>query len=98
MFKFWRGDSKKINQQLAFHGIDFWESRCRSFYGSRYESRDNVINWDYHMKLKDKVSIIHEKEFLKWRMNGNAYEVRESNYNCPNRTVATVDGLKQVFS
>lgn len=29
--------------------------RMRSYYGIRYDLRDNLFDWDYQMKLKDKV-------------------------------------------
>ncbi len=32
-------------------------------------------------------------EYSKWRLHGNAHEVRESNYEYSNRTMATVDNL-----
>ena len=33
---------------------------------------------------------------MRWREMGIAYEVRESNYNQANRTMATVDAMKEV--
>ncbi|KAJ3092939.1 Dynein assembly factor 3, axonemal [Quaeritorhiza haematococci] len=52
-----------------------------------------MIDWDYHMKLPPKASIIHKLEYLKWRLHGNAFEVREAKYEKPNRTHATVNRL-----
>ena len=43
------------------------------------------------------VSIIFKPEFLRWRLHGTAFEVRESTYECANRSMATVDVLKQVL-
>ncbi|KAJ1341442.1 hypothetical protein BSLG_003871 [Batrachochytrium salamandrivorans] len=75
------------------------DARLQKFYGKRYDTRDNSIDWDYHMTIRDmdkKTSIIYKSEFLRWRMHGIAFEVRESSYECANRSLATVDLLKQV--
>ncbi len=74
------------------------EYRLRNYYGRRYDSRDNVIDWDYHMALREQTTIVHSKEYAKWRQTGVAFEVRDCNYTHPNRTMATVDGLKQASS
>lgn len=91
VFKFWRniGNKKKFDAKLL------WEERCRSYYGARYDAREGVADWDLNMKLAEKASIIYKREFFKWRTHGIAYEVRESAYDYANRTMASVDGLKE---
>ncbi|KAJ3021250.1 UNVERIFIED_CONTAM: Dynein assembly factor 3, axonemal [Siphonaria sp. JEL0065] len=90
VFKFWRDDAKKVYE------IDkLWDARLRRLYGVRYDVRDNIVDWDYHMKLIKEVSIIHKTEFFRWRQHGLVYEVRDSAYDKPNRTTATVDIMKQ---
>ncbi|KAJ3319066.1 asparagine-linked glycosylation protein [Blyttiomyces sp. JEL0837] len=112
VFNFWR-------QEKKVYDIDkLWDFRLRRFYGVRYDTRAEAIDWDYHMKLRDKAcliltntqqfllsltitilfsiqaSIIHKTEFLRWRTHGLAYEVRDSAYDRPNRTTASIDYLK----
>ncbi|KAI9349625.1 hypothetical protein BDR26DRAFT_852486 [Obelidium mucronatum] len=90
VFKFWRDDVKKVYE------IDkLWDTRLRKMYGVRYDVRENIVDWDYHMKLTKEVTIIHKTEFLRWRQHGLVYEVRDSSYDKPNRTTATVDFMKQ---
>ncbi|KAI9361161.1 hypothetical protein DFJ73DRAFT_41600 [Zopfochytrium polystomum] len=89
VLKFWRGDGRSYDiAQLR----DF---RLRRYYGVRYDTRADAVDWDYHMKLREKAPIIHKSEFLRWRLHGIAFEVRESEYDVPNRTTATVSLLKQ---
>jgi Domain of unknown function (DUF4471) len=33
----------------------FRENRVRRFLGTRYDSRENAVDWDYHMKLREAV-------------------------------------------
>ncbi len=47
-FQFWK-DAKK---QFDLCGL--WDMRLRRFYGHRYDARENLSDWDYHMKLTDK--------------------------------------------
>ncbi|KAH6561236.1 hypothetical protein BASA50_000242 [Batrachochytrium salamandrivorans] len=92
VLKFWRDEKK------SFDAKSLWDARLQKFYGKRYDTRDNSIDWDYHMTIRDmdkKTSIIYKSEFLRWRMHGIAFEVRESSYECANRSLATVDLLKQ---
>ncbi|KAJ3052228.1 Dynein assembly factor 3, axonemal, partial [Rhizoclosmatium hyalinum] len=46
VFKFWRDDSKK-----AYEIDKLWDTRLRKLLGSRYDVRENIFDWDYHMKL-----------------------------------------------
>ncbi|EGF76589.1 hypothetical protein BATDEDRAFT_28431 [Batrachochytrium dendrobatidis JAM81] len=92
VFKFWRDQAKQ------FDAKSLWDIRLRRYYAARYDCRENAIDWDYHMNIRqmDKtVSIIFKPEFLRWRLHGTAFEVRESTYECANRSMATVDVLKQ---
>ena len=95
VFKFWRDAQNK-----SFQASQLWDYRLRQYYTTRYDVRDNAIDWDYHMKFKDLdkelASIVYKGEFLRWRLHGTAFEVRESAYDAPNRSMATVNILKQV--
>lgn len=43
---FWRQDDKK-----KFDIQALWDARLRTHYANRYDSRDNLVDWDYHMKF-----------------------------------------------
>ncbi|KAJ3336924.1 hypothetical protein HDU93_001887 [Gonapodya sp. JEL0774] len=88
-FKFWRDDKKVFDME------NYWDFRLRKHYGGRYDHRENLVDWDYHMKLRDKASVISKAEFLSWRTKGIAFQVRESTYSKPNRSLASVEGIKQ---
>ncbi|KAJ3098611.1 Dynein assembly factor 3, axonemal [Physocladia obscura] len=91
VFKFWRDDIRK-----TFDIGKLWEMRLRRLHGTRYDVRENMCDWDYHMKLlKQEVTIIHKTEYLRWREHGLAFEVRDSTYDKPNRSMATIDLMKQ---
>ncbi|KAL6760818.1 dynein assembly factor 3, C-terminal domain-containing protein [Haematococcus lacustris] len=73
-----------------------WDCRARSWYRERYDCRRNMVDWDYHMALmqagtpgQDPAlgSIIHFHHFRHWRMHGVAYELRDAQYNAPNRSM-----------
>nr|KAJ3421420.1 Dynein assembly factor 3, axonemal [Polyrhizophydium stewartii] len=92
VLKFWRDTTRPFDAQAL------WEVRLRRHYGVRYDMRDNAIDWDYNMRLRDmdpSTSIVYKAEFMRWRLHGTAFEVRESSYDCANRSMATVDILKQ---
>eukprot|EP00592_Proboscia_alata_P017718 CAMPEP_0194400160 /NCGR_PEP_ID=MMETSP0174-20130528/127054_1 /TAXON_ID=216777 /ORGANISM="Proboscia alata, Strain PI-D3" /LENGTH=392 /DNA_ID=CAMNT_0039196635 /DNA_START=36 /DNA_END=1215 /DNA_ORIENTATION=+ len=70
------------------------DQRLRHFYGERFDSRKNIIDWDYHTRVKEVASIIHEKQYREWRLSGVAYEFGEAKYLAPNRSCASfTEGL-----
>ncbi|KAI9188036.1 hypothetical protein H9P43_002427 [Blastocladiella emersonii ATCC 22665] len=86
VFKFWRGAKPMPLDQM-------WDFRLKRFYGARYDSRENAVDWDYHMRLKNNTKYITKHEFLEWRQTGHAFTVRDSARVQPNRTLAAVDAL-----
>lgn len=82
--KFWRDSSKS-----KFDIEELREYRLTNYFGNRYDARLNLIDWDYHMRLKDIAPIIHIFHYKRWRMYGMAFEIREIEYNLPNRTLAS---------
>lgn len=68
----------------------FWDERLRNQYKDRYDYRENLVDWDLQMVLKEKASILHPLLFSRWRMTGQAFEYRnlnENSYVWPNRTI-----------
>ncbi|KAJ3320104.1 Dynein assembly factor 3, axonemal [Boothiomyces sp. JEL0866] len=79
-----------------FQASTLWDTRLRNLLRSRYDSRDNVFDWDYNMKLLDSDSrkmFLHKKQYCKWRNTGSWYLLR-SNQTQVNKTMATVDIMK----
>lgn len=99
VLKFWRSDNK-------FDFDKLWDQRLLNYFKRRYDARENVIDWDYHAKVLDidakSLSILSRKEYLQWRMTGNAFEVSRGGAssslcdNAWNKALATVDILKEV--
>lgn len=73
----------------AFNMEALREQRMRSYFGDRYDSRLNVADWDYHMRLQKDCSVLHARHYKRWRECGRAFEYRECTYTEPNRTLAS---------
>lgn len=88
IFKFWR--IKETNKDY-FPAQKCWDIRLRSYFGNRYDSRSNAYDWDFSMKLIDRknCSIINHRVYGKWRDTGIAFELRDVNYDTPNKTLAS---------
>lgn len=85
IFKFWRNSDPKI-----FDICRHWDERLRQYLAVRYDSRENIYDWDYSMKLSKKASIINSREYKSWREQGVAFELRsDSTYEVTNRTLAS---------
>eukprot|EP00520_Triparma_pacifica_P001167 CAMPEP_0118655716 /NCGR_PEP_ID=MMETSP0785-20121206/13090_1 /TAXON_ID=91992 /ORGANISM="Bolidomonas pacifica, Strain CCMP 1866" /LENGTH=525 /DNA_ID=CAMNT_0006548499 /DNA_START=101 /DNA_END=1675 /DNA_ORIENTATION=+ len=81
-FKHW-GDSS------FFDMAALRDQRLRHYYGERYDSRRNVLDWDYQTRIKLVASIIHIKQYREWRNSGIAFEFGDSTYNQPNKTMSS---------
>ena len=81
-FKHWGDDS-------IFDMVSLRDQRLRHYYGERYDSRRNVLDWDYQTRIKLVASIIHIKQYREWRNSGVAYEFGDSTYNEPNKTMSS---------
>ncbi|XP_053385184.1 LOW QUALITY PROTEIN: dynein axonemal assembly factor 3-like [Mercenaria mercenaria] len=86
IFKFWRNrDIKGVFEVSAY-----WDLRQRQYLGVRYDTRTNVYDWDYNMRLSQRdAEIINSHEYRSWRSTGVAFEVREGDYDVPNKTLAS---------
>ena len=63
--------------------------RLRHNYGERYDSRNNVLDWDYQNNVRPRASIIHSKQYRSFRNTGVAFEYGDSVYEVPNFTLAS---------
>lgn len=88
IFKFWR--IRETNKDY-FPAEKCWDVRLRNYFGNRYDSRSNAYDWDFSMKLIERknCSIINHKIYGKWRNTGIAFELRDVNYDTPNKTLAS---------
>jgi dynein assembly factor 3 len=67
-----------------------------SYYGTRFDVKTNLIDWDYSMRqIKDNASIIHPVHYRKWRSKGIAFELRDCDYNTTNTTLLTTRDAQQ---
>ena len=57
-------------ENVEFDVVRLRDERLRSFYTTRYDSRRNVLDWDYQMELMPLSSIVHKLHFREWRMTG----------------------------
>ncbi|KAL3660896.1 hypothetical protein V7S43_013913 [Phytophthora oleae] len=73
------------------------DHRLRHYYEVRYDYRDNLIDWDYTMKLKkiENASVIHIRQYRDWRNSGMAFEFGDQTYSVPNRTMAAYTEAKK---
>lgn len=75
------------------------EKRMRSYFEDRYDYRKNLIDWDYSMNVKNWAEIVHSKLYMWWRQEGIAFEIRDSRYPQPNRTLASwTEGKQKGYS
>ena len=75
---------------LPKHPFDvetYRDERLRALYGTRYDSRANVLDWDYHMSLAKMASIIHPHEYRAWRQRGQAFTIRDRLVHLPEATI-----------
>ncbi|OWZ04381.1 hypothetical protein PHMEG_00023724 [Phytophthora megakarya] len=84
-------------QSVKFDVDSLRDHRLRHYYEVRYDYRDNLIDWDYTMKLKkiESASVIHIRQYRDWRNSGVAFEFGDQVYSTPNRTMAAYTEAKK---
>lgn len=70
--------------------VKWRDERLRGLYKDRYDMRRNVLDWDYTMNLVPLASIVHKIHFREWRQTGIAFELRDSAYVAPNRSLVSM--------
>ena len=70
--------------------VKWRDERLRGLYKERYDMRRNVLDWDYTMNLVPLASIVHKIHFREWRQTGVAFELRDSAYVAPNRSLVSM--------
>ncbi|XP_072229937.1 dynein axonemal assembly factor 3-like [Leuresthes tenuis] len=65
-----------------------WDYRVRQHLGTRYDSKKGCFDWDLTMKLHDKgCGVINKHQYVRWREQGLAFEMREGVYQITNPTL-----------
>ncbi|KAG6592685.1 Dynein assembly factor 3, C-terminal domain [Phytophthora cinnamomi] len=84
-------------QSVKFDVDTLRDHRLRHYYEVRYDYRNNLIDWDYTMKLKkiENASVIHIRQYRDWRNSGVAFEFGDQAYTVPNRTMAAYTEAKK---
>jgi len=77
------------NPAVAYDAVGLRDHRLRAHFGSRYDNRVGVIDWDYQARVKPAASIIHQRLYKEWRLSGLAFEFGDQRYEQPNRTLGS---------
>jgi dynein assembly factor 3 len=91
--KHWANDASTANLEKQ------WDSRVRTEMAERYDSRTNIIDWDFHMNLMEYSHLIKYPEYREWRLTGQAFDYARINprrgfkydYTVPNKSLAHFD-------
>lgn len=83
IFKYWKNN-------IGLNITAMWDMRVRNYLGVRYDHRNNLFDWDLHMRLHqiDGGKRITSQEYIYWRDTGVAYTFLETDCTEPNYTFA----------
>lgn len=88
-----------VSSWLACHPFDIEQlrdQRLRAHFGTRYDFRRNLVDWDYNFGIKDFAKNVNQLEYRQFRLTGVAFETRLANGTIPNRTLGSfVEGRKK---
>jgi len=91
VFKFWRHPDPR-----AFNITALWNHRLRTYLNLRYDSRKGAYDWDLSMRLHALgATMITNREYVRWRESGVAFEAREGVYDRVNKSFASGVVLKR---
>lgn len=74
------------DKDMSFDVGKAWEQALRFYYGKRYDSRKNLFDYQFNMRLND-YSIINLKKYVDWCETGVAFKFRKAKYSAPNKTM-----------
>lgn len=63
-----------------------WENALRSYFGTRYDCRKNLFDYQFNLKLSQ-YPIINLRKYVDWCETGNAFKLRKGKYDNPNKTL-----------
>lgn len=74
-----------LKSKESFDIAKAWENSLRAYFGTRYDSRKNLFDYHFNMKLSQ-YPIINLRKYLGWCETGIAFKLRKGKYDCPNKT------------
>jgi len=74
---------------LACAVSELRDQRLRRHYGTRYDYRANITDWDYNTRVRPSAGNIHPRVFRRWRLSGVAFEFGDETYTQPNRSIGS---------
>lgn len=74
------------NKEHTYDIANAWENALRSYFGVRYDSRKNLFDYHFNMKLSQ-YPIINLRKYLDWCETGIAFKLRKGKYDNPNKTL-----------
>lgn len=80
---------KTWGKTVPFDTKELHDRRLRALYKDRYDFRRNVLDWDFHDRLKPHAGVVHIKQYRLWRQTGVAYEFGDQVYSQPNRSMSS---------
>jgi len=81
----WRAYSEGVPFDMAL----LRDTRLRHNYGTRYDFRNNLVDWDYQAVIRRAAGAIHYTQYREWRNSGVAFEFGDGRYDAPNRSLAS---------
>ncbi|KAK0164445.1 hypothetical protein PV328_003074 [Microctonus aethiopoides] len=85
IFKFW---IRAICEGIPI--VEYWDRRMRKTLGTRYDYREGVFDWDYHMVLKSrKIPHLTLHEYRFWRNSGISFTWLETDPSRNNPTLVS---------
>ncbi|XP_030610519.1 dynein assembly factor 3, axonemal [Archocentrus centrarchus] len=95
IFKSWIQTRSSSSEHLTPIMSKAWDYRVRQHLGTRYDSKKGCFDWDLTMKLHEKgCGIINRQQYMRWREQGLAFEMREGVYQITNPSLLS----SRVFS
>ncbi|KAF7204526.1 dynein axonemal assembly factor 3 isoform X1 [Nothobranchius furzeri] len=94
IFKLWAQTSSEHPAPIRMSAA--WDYRVRQHLGTRYDSRKGCYDWDLAMKLHTKgCGVINKQQYMRWREQGLAFEMREGAYQITNPTLLSSRAFNQ---
>lgn len=86
-------------EQVPFDVETLRDYRLRHNFGTRYDFRVNLMDWDYQSVVKKTAGSVAWPIYRDWRNTGRAFEFGDTVYDAPNRTMASyVEGREKGLS
>jgi len=81
-----------FSSYLSKHKFDIEQlrdQRVRALLKERYDSKQNMTDWDYNFGIKDFSRTVNQREYKAWRLTGIFHETRLDSGKTANRTMSS---------